>query len=877
MSTKRLPGLLVLGLVLQLAVLWSALNDPPLLINNTFVPPSEAFIGEWVTVKAFSVHGNASPVYIRLSNAYASDLPFSDDGIEQVELRSGVMPDGSGGMPVGTGRSIDGGSAYWIQFANSATTTDYAVRYKISPTAKYSLTGGTKVVVNAKIDTIQEGNNEAVQVSDGTIHDIEIKANGLVYKPGSLKNMLPGTSSGVPPGVIASIMQFTLRAESSDVGVKSINLGSASNFATSEQNRGDHVQRIVLLADDGDGDYSGMDRETIVCDTGVLPYNGNTKEDIYLPFNQTITLSAYNVSNGVPNTRYSERIFYVLYELGPGFPAGQTLTCQLLGAGGVLSSGENSSLAQPTGNSITITGRLADAWLISSTALVNAPTTVVAGQRGIKMIDFSYSVPDTGATINNVAIEITNGGGTFRQRFDNGIRRLLLYKYPPVNSGQQTPTLTGEGEVIDTTKAVFRNQTLVRGDNQYYVVYDVGVQVSINMSAQAQVTGISVSSNSRNSNANASFWSPAAPPGPAYVSMYPNRALIGPLRVTDEQDNDISSIGPGQSFKVYVPIYNEYERVDLPPGVVGRSMEVFFQPSGNQESTRPVFYSGSDFNSPSTERQDISHEFTWTVESLFGNTLNVNLIYNIPLVVTFNVTASNLKTSGPVYVDAQVIYNVYTENNAYMYNDPAAPPASYHAYYDNTGYFRSAAAGLGGGTVPLPSIAGYVTLQANGSGSSRPASLWPKYILPGGVNFANADVSVNPFVNGDEIPLNSSLTISLNAEMEAHLNYDFEISQNGVRLDKYTDWFLLPEGPVIFLPARNFSVLSAGTAGVLRIAPVNTVNINDDNIPETIIRYTLLSGGTLEIKEILPYPSPYDPDAGSLYVGFKNSSMDSGT
>ncbi|MDR1453019.1 MAG: hypothetical protein LBJ25_03485, partial [Candidatus Margulisbacteria bacterium] len=39
----------------------------------------------------------------------------------------------------------------------------------------------------------------------------------------------------------------------------------------------------------------------------------------------------------------------------------------------------------------------------------------------------------------------------------------------------------------------------------------------------------------------------------------------------------------------------------------------------------------------------------------------------------------------------------------------------------------------------------------------------------------------------------------------------------------------------------------------------------------------LLSGGTLEIKEILPYPSPYDPDAGSLYVGFKNSSMDSGT
>jgi hypothetical protein len=886
--TKRF-GLLALGLVLQLTALL-ALDDPPLIINSNFMPPNEVFVGKDIVVKVFSIRGSASEtLYIRLVNDHASDLPFNSDGIEEVKLYnlgSGALPnsDGTGGTPVtDSGGPIDGFTAYKFIFTHSSSgTTNYAVHYKISPKAKYSLTDGTEVFVNAKLDYIQEGSNDSVAVNDSSAIDIKVKANGLVYKPNSLKSMLPGSSTNVPPGVTFAIMQFTLRAENSEVGINNIRLDSASNFATSTTNRDAHVRRIILLADDGDGDYAGPDRETVVFDA-ELPYQGgNTHEIINLPFNNAITLSAYSVSSGgVPNTHLSEKVFYVLYELGPGFASGQTLTCQLAGGGGTFgasSGGGASTLQLNSSLNVTVTCRQTDAWLTSSTALVNAPTTVVAGQRGVKMIDFSYFVPDTHEPIKNVAIEIYNGGGTFRQSAADGVNRLLLYKYPPVNSGDQTPSLAGVGKIIDSTKAVFRDQTLEPGPNQYYVVYDIGVLADVTMSAQAQVSGIAVSSNSKSSNTNASFWSPVAPPGPAHVNMYPNRALIGPLRVTDALDNDISSIDPGQSFKVYVPIYNEYERVVLPPDVTGRPMEGFYHPSSNQNSTRPVFYSGSDFNTTSTERSDISHEFTWTLEDIFGTTFNVSLIYNVPHVLTFNVVASNLKTSGPVYVDAQVLYNVYTENNAYMYNNSAAPPASYHAYYGPDLNFYSAAAGLGAGsgTVPVPSKPGYVTLQANGSGSVDAASLWPDYILPGGINFTNPDVSVNSFVNGDEIPLNSSLTISLNAEMEAQLNYDFEIYQNGVPLKKDTNWFLDAGNAVIYLPASNFSSTSAGTAGVLRIAPVNKLN-NNDVIPETIIRYELLSGGTLEIKEILPYPSPYDPDAGSLYVGFRNSSMDSGT
>ncbi|GBR72602.1 hypothetical protein NO1_0109 [Candidatus Termititenax aidoneus] len=881
-----------LGLVLQAAALF-ALNDPPLTVRD--VPPAnEAYLSDTVLVKVFSIHGSAGgTLKIRLVNAISSDLLFDADGIESVELRSGLNSDYSGGSPVSntSGRPIEGGAAYQLSFTHtgSASTTNYAIYYKISATAKYSITGGTDVFVNAKIDSLQEGDNEAVQISDSYVYSIKVKANGLVYKPSSLKTMLPSNSTGVPANITFAIMQFTLRAETSEVGIKSLSLGSAENFATSTENRDESVRRIILLADNGDGDYSGPDRETIVCDTGLLSYdkNGNTKEIVELPFGQTITLSAYSVSGGgVPNTQLSEKVFYVLYELGAGFPTGKTLTCRLIGGSGVLNNGNASSLrlGSAASTNISVVCRLADAWLISANALVHDPLSAVAGQRGIRMIDFSYLVPDTHQPIQNVVIEVANAGGTFQKLTDEGVNRVLLYKYPPVLSGQQTPSLVGVGDILDSKKVVFRSQTLEPGPNQYYVVYDIGVLAAKGMSAQAQVVGISVSTNSRNSNSSASFWSPAAPPGPAFINLYPNRALIGPIRVTDTSGglnnigNDITSIEPGQTFYVFVPIYNESESVDRPPAAgPAVQMEVVFHPSSNLNSTRPVFYAGSDFGSDSTERSDISSEFTWSNPLSFGNILP---IYNEPTVATFTVTAQKLKTNGTVYVDAQVLYDISNEAGSYMQGSPDAPPAAYRAYYSPDKRFRSAAAGLGSGSIPAPSIPGYVTLQLNGSGSIVTASSWPEYILPGGISFTNSGIGeeglTKVFINGDKIPPNSSLTISLNAELEAQLNYNFMIYQNGILLKRYEDWFLSETDATIYFPEKNFPETSAGTAGVIRIIPNNPDNPND-TIEETTLRYEILPvGQTMEIKEVLPYPTPYDPDTGPLYVGFENNSMDSG-
>ncbi|MDR1113745.1 MAG: hypothetical protein LBL50_01480 [Candidatus Margulisbacteria bacterium] len=482
MSIKRLG--LCLGLVVQLTALF-ALNDPPLTVVD-FQPAIEAYISDRVLIKVFRVYGGASgPLKIRLANTYASDLLFDANGIEAVELWSGV--DSSNGYTGGalvpnTGRPIEGGSAYQLSFTHtgSASTTNYAIYYKISSTAKYSITideTETKVQVNAQISSIQEGDNEVVQISDSHVYDVKVKANGLVYKPASLKSMLPSNATGVPAGITFAIMQFTLRAETSEVGVKSLSLGSAENFATNTQNRDENVRRIILLADNGDGEYAGPDSETLVCDTGLLSYdkNGNTKETIALPFNQTITLSAYALDAGkVPNRPLSEKTFYVLYELGPGFPTAKTLTCRLIGGRGVLSNGNDSSLqlGSAASSNVSVVCRLADAWLVSASARVNTPTTALAGQRGVRMIDFSYFVPDTHQPIQNVVIEITNAGGTFRRQTDDGVNRVLLYKYPPSLSGQQTPSLAGIGEIVDNEnkKAIFRNQTLEPGPNQYYVV-----------------------------------------------------------------------------------------------------------------------------------------------------------------------------------------------------------------------------------------------------------------------------------------------------------------------------------------------------------------------------------------------------------------------
>jgi hypothetical protein len=308
---KRLG--LCLGLALQLTALF-ALNDTPCNVNP-FITTDNVFLGQQdVVVKVFRINGISSSgrIYILVKTTHSNDVPYGSDGISKVDLLPVDYNTGVGvSTPLNGQRLSD--SEYLFDLPHTATAS-YALRYTISSTAKYSLSGGTVINTDAVLVSLRENVDDDEISVESSGSPIKINANGLVYRPESLKSMLPDNSNGVPADITFAIMQFTLRAETSEVGIKSLSLGSAENFATSTENRYYNVRRIILLADDGDGDYAGLGSETLVCDTGLLSFDKNhhTKSEIALPFNQTITLSAYSKSDNVPNTPDSEKIFYVL-------------------------------------------------------------------------------------------------------------------------------------------------------------------------------------------------------------------------------------------------------------------------------------------------------------------------------------------------------------------------------------------------------------------------------------------------------------------------------------------------------------------------------------------------------------------------------------
>ncbi|MDR2431044.1 MAG: hypothetical protein LBD99_02150, partial [Candidatus Margulisbacteria bacterium] len=199
-----------------------ALNDPPVNVNP-FITTDNVFVGQQkVPVKVFRINGGSSSagnkIYLVVKTTYSSDVPYGDKGISAVDIVPGVdYNDGLGGSTPLSGSRISD-SEYLFVITQTATT-NYLLRYTISPKAKYSLTGGTEIYTDAVLASVRENvDDEEIIVESSSNRPIKINANGLVYKPDSLKSMLPNNSNGVPADITFAIMQFTLRAENSEVG-----------------------------------------------------------------------------------------------------------------------------------------------------------------------------------------------------------------------------------------------------------------------------------------------------------------------------------------------------------------------------------------------------------------------------------------------------------------------------------------------------------------------------------------------------------------------------------------------------------------------------------------------------------------------------------
>ncbi|MDR2431517.1 MAG: hypothetical protein LBD99_04615, partial [Candidatus Margulisbacteria bacterium] len=400
---------------------------------------TEINMGQNKAVLVFDVAGSDTFTGISLRND--SDVPFYKYGVDRVELRSGVDNDGSGGSSIASKAFATNelpATELNLSFSPPAGAGRYAVIYNISAEAKKYTPKDSSSYVYAKayLTGVATANGTYEPTDTGFSNvDVVVWAAGLINLPDKVKNMLQSNNI-VAPDSLVPMLTFTLRAEGYPATINYVSISSSGNFATDQTNGDEMVKEVILLADeDGIGDYGGLSRENIVCRLDLTTSHTGDHDEIKLSLNQVVTLSAYATSGGISNKQVSEKKFWVLYRLGKGIPRDTQLSCSLIGGNAGELRGDF-----PVGNVSTVVKDY-DARLIS---VVPADAyNVVSGERGIKMLEFSYDVKHE---IKDVTLEIYNGGGTFAPRnSDKGVNRVYLYK-KNVNDN----TLLAVGDISST-------------------------------------------------------------------------------------------------------------------------------------------------------------------------------------------------------------------------------------------------------------------------------------------------------------------------------------------------------------------------------------------------------------------------------------------
>ncbi|GBR76531.1 hypothetical protein NO2_1064 [Candidatus Termititenax persephonae] len=878
----RRIALFALGIALQAGILAAVEVSFP---NNQ--PDSSIGLGENAPVLVFraSNAGNVTGLLIQNSS---TTVPFAKDGIHRVEIYKNTNDDGTSGTLMSsheftTEETISGGKdQHEFVFSTNtmdggSTTVNYAVRYYVASNANFTPTDSTsKVYTNIQLVSMTDGGE--VTLGSSPSREILVQAYGLIYLPGKTKSML-GTSSVIAANSLTPIYQVTLRAEKVGVDVTGIALASNGNFATSGENKEQRVRRVILLADNGDGEYGGIDGEG-AANYFEMPLPAAAPQDnaLFIPFSPAISLVAYDKDgNNIPNSHLSEKTFYVLYELGSGVPVNTQISCSLLGGQGTMTSG--SSIGSTTHIPISsttatasVTIKNADVELLSAVPIEPGGRLEganglhsVAGQKRLRMIEFTYRVRKR---VDNVTLTIFNGGGSFRAKKDNGITRAYLYRDTP------SPTLLSYGTISDDDDrfVVFKGFSMQPEDNaRYFIECDAGVLMNAD-TAQMRISAISAP------NAVFAGYLPA-PAAPASTKVWPHPLWVGYVR------SDRTVVNPGDTFTVDIGVFNRVFYVNIdnqsPPGGQNVALEIL-------PGTVPVFYAGDKgFGFEDTDFQDISSEFTVRLEGYYiddGDDTSYQLgDFNvqggsIPLPaqsgviqthakLRYSVTASNLKTNRRVYIDAKARYrNPY--NTGVLRED-----VYLEAFYDTDSKFKSAAREYRYGTlaytfVDLSGVTEVVSTAA-------PTTLPPYVDLNRGIYVESTDGTRRRFANGDMIPALSDMRIALTRNMETGINLAQDpaifIYINRQQKLQDTDFFL---------DTANNEILIKGVAigerpGEIWLGkypePWKNVSVagllSPDFSDNQAIRYGIL-GGT-GIGEVLVYPSPYNPDAhGDLNIGF---------
>lgn len=831
---RRLLYLLISAVILQ-SSLFAALT-----VTFPHTSPVDMYMGDTVVMLSFQVTATDGDRFTGLHLDNSSDLSFYKYGVERVELRTGTAVGGGALIAYKDFPSDISTPGLDLAFSNQPSTDGtqtYSIIYRVSAQAKkYTASGSTSMVYTRAYLTSLTTANGTVAISNSSAQaSVVVRAAGLITLPDkSVPAFKP--SAVISRGETVPMLEFTLRAEGMTANVNSIVISSSGNFATSATNRDERVRRVILLADSvGDGEYGGPSRDIIVCDMDLSQAHSGDRNTITLLLNPSVTLSPYANLGGEINSRVSQRTFWVLYVIGDGFPSNTELSCSLVG-------GNSGNLRGnfPEGNASTmVTG--ADAVLLSYTS----PSTynVVAGEKDIEMLRFTYDVKHI---IRNTTIELQNGSGSFRfTTRDTGVNRACLYE---IGAGGSR-TLLGVANISTTesVSCVFNGITLESGTRTYAITYDTGIKMKKGQNIKAQVGNISAAGNTFATNGLA-VWPPQADPFP----VFPTILWVEFVHVHDGSGREISTIRPGDIFSVDIGVRNVMGINDGP--INNNQVDLYII-----DYTGPAFYTNDvGFYTSKLGGKEITSEF-YIVPS-YPTSKQISPLWSYTTTLSYDVTATNLKTSGPIYVDAKAAYNAN-----YNSGFGTLPTVYYRAYYGDDGTLKPAAATR----VSLGNEPTYATVTLYGSAETNLNSEINKNWIER-MYLWNEDGYYRELSTGTrvDIPPNTRLAIKFHDDVlmdEGIVSLNGRILTMGTGQGDFYSYDPYDNVIELMLDADQYS-----GQGVLQVSVHEDGDLlHREYVNILTLYYSVInSNEKLKISNLLPYPSPYNPDNGSLNIGF---------
>lgn len=799
-------------LAILLFVILSLQNLSALTVANIArVGSNDIHVGEFRAVLYFEVRGTVPFRNIRFYNTSTS-VPYGSTGITEVSLyrdRNGNKTfDAGADAPAIATKTFTGGSytdpqTFDSNFGETITaTTNYFITYTVYDNAAYN----NKTYIN--LQSLYD--DSGWTTSPANNYDFNVIPSGLTYVSANFTSLLPSGANVGQGLTYLPVMQFVLRAYDYDITVKTIKLKNKNRtYGTDTLNNSYRINKITLLCDNGNHEYNGRANETLVLEA-TMPHNSNDVQYItlYIPTANRITVpqNDYNTPD-----QAKDRYFYVLYDVGSGFTPDTSASCALNGADAYQSGIPANSLplrgAVPAGD-VQFTVKNANLILKNSQISPSANNgSALCGQKNLKMATFYLDVK---SDVTNATWVVRNGAGTFSIN-DDGVSRVSLYK-------DITPPLLIAATTTYTNSSLcsLSGINMTTGQNQgYYIAYDIGLN--------ARPVGTPLTDPARKAycqldtikDGNVVFAGVVpAPEIPASVVVSSSRLWVQFVSV------NTTSVRPGESFQVDIGVMNISLVVDGP----AQAKNITLAP----HLCKPRFYANA------ISGNDISSEYTATEKPGNPPYLINSATYGTTITYSYTVVANNLKTNGPVILDAQMgYYNVDLSEVIYTrhYRDGILHPAAedYDTRVDKT---------------RLLNISSAQSYKGN----------FPSYIDKVETR-KDQYSSLARFVNNDIIDSGSQMYIYF-----ANDGAGLDLSSIIVKLNGNV---LHPDPLTFTVTSHNIWIKDIGdSSGVVTVEGyAGTVPLTS-----TVVNFTIESG--FVARDLLGNPNPYNPDAGNCRIGF---------